>query len=262
MTANITIHPTILRMSGMKVVLTNDDGIEAPGLAALITIISEIAAPVVVAPRIEQSGAAHRVTARLPISFREAGENRYWVDATPADCARVALKHLAPDADWLVSGINPGANLGSDVYNSGTVAAAREAAILGCRSIAISQYISRGHPIDWAATACHAGPILRMLLSGALGPGAFWNVNLPHPLSCGTAVAYRFCDLDTHPHAYTYLAEGGKLIYQGTIHERPREAGKDVAVCFGGEVSITRIPIGTCALNERKPHGPAADTGG
>ena len=134
----------------MKVVLTNDDGIEAPGLAALITIISEIAAPVVVAPRIEQSGAAHRVTARLPISFREAGENRYWVDATPADCARVALKHLAPDADWLVSGINPGANLGSDVYNSGTVAAAREAAILGCRSIAISQYISRGHPIDWA----------------------------------------------------------------------------------------------------------------
>lgn len=246
----------------MKVVLTNDDGIEAPGLAALVGIISEIATPVVVAPRIEQSGVAHRVTARSPIPFRRAGENRYWVDATPADCARVALKHLVRDADWLVSGINPGANLGSDVYNSGTVAAAREAAILGCRSISISQYISKDHPIDWTATACHAGSILRMLLSSALDAGTFWNVNLPHPLTCDTAVAYRFCDLDTHPHAYTYLAEGEQLIYQGTIHERPRDAGKDVAVCFGGKVSISQIPIGTRTLNERKPYGPEADTRG
>ena len=245
----------------MKVVLTNDDGIEAPGLAALVAIISEFAAPVVVAPRTEQSGVAHRVTARAPISFQKAGEDRYWVDATPADCARVALKHLATDADWLVSGINPGANLGSDVYNSGTVAAAREAAILGCRSISISQYISRGHGVDWAATACHAAPVLRMLLSSPLEAGAFWNVNLPHPLSCDAATAYRFCDLDPHPHAYTYLEKNDQLIYQGTIHERPRDPGKDVAVCFGGEVAITRIPIGTCPLDQRGPVGPDGSAG-
>lgn len=234
----------------MKIVLTNDDGFEAPGLAALIRIISEFATPVVVAPRTEQSGVAHRVTARSPIPFGQAGENRWWVDATPADCARVALKHLVPDADWLVSGINPGANLGSDVYNSGTVAAAREAAILGCRSIAVSQYISRDRAVDWEATMCHAASILRMLFSGGLAGGTFWNVNLPHPIACDRVVAYRFCDLDTHPHAYTYRAEDGKLIYEGTIHERRRDPGKDVDVCFGGEVAITRVPIGTCALNE------------
>ncbi|AQV03112.1 5'/3'-nucleotidase SurE [Desulfococcus multivorans] len=236
----------------MKVVLTNDDGIDAPGLAALVAIISEIAVPVVVAPRIEQSGAAHRVTARSPIPFRQTGENRYWVDASPADCARVALKHLVPDAGWLISGINAGANLGSDVYNSGTVAAAREAAILGCRSIAVSQYIAKGHAVDWTVTAAHAAPILRMLISGRLEAGTFWNVNLPHPLPRDPVVPYRFCDLDTHPHAYTYRVEAGQLIYQGTIHERPRAPGRDVAVCFDdGAAAVTRIPIGTCALNER-----------
>lgn len=238
----------------MKVVITNDDGIAAPGLAALIRIVSAFARPVVVAPRIEQSGVAHRVTARAPLAYGRAGENRWWVDATPADCARVALKHLVPDADWLISGINPGANLGSDVYNSGTVAAAREAAILGCPAIAVSQYISRGNPLDWEATAWHAASVLRMLLSdGGHLEGTFWNVNLPHPIASGQAVGHRFCDLDTHPHAYTYRAEEGSLIYHGTIHERPRAPGRDVAVCFGGEVSITRIPIGTCAMNERPP---------
>ncbi len=237
----------------MKVVLTNDDGIDAPGLDALAGIISTFALPVVVAPRIEQSGVAHRVTAKAPISYGPAGENRYWVEATPADCARVALKHLAVDADWLISGINPGANLGSDVYNSGTVAAAREAAILGCRSIAVSQYISKGGAVDWTATARHAATILRMLMSQALEAGSFWNVNLPHPLARDAAVAYRFCDLDTHPHAYTYRTEGAQLIYQGTIHDRPRDAGKDVAVCFGGAAAITRIPIGACTHHEHRP---------
>jgi len=235
----------------MKVVLTNDDGYAAEGLAALTEIISAVATPVVVAPLVEQSGVAHRVTARSPIVFHRAGQDRYWVDATPADCARVALKHLVPDAAWLIAGINPGANLGSDVYNSGTVAAAREAAILGCRSIAISQYIARDRLIDWTATAHHAGRVLRMLLSEKLDPGAFWNVNLPHPLTCDTPVEYRFCDLDIQPHAYTYLAEGDQLIYQGTIHDRPRDAGKDVAVCFGGRISITRIPVGTCTAGSQ-----------
>ena len=129
-----------------------------------------------------------------------------------------------------------------------TVAAAREAAILGCRSIAVSQYISRGQPIDWEATMCHAGPILRMLFADGHFEKTFWNVNLPHPIACDRAPAYRFCDLDTHPHAYSYRAEGGQLIYQGTIHERRRDPGKDVDVCFGGEVAITRIPIGTDAI--------------
>ena len=101
---------------------------------------------------------AHRVTTRSALRVEQLDTDKFSVDGTPADCVRLALKKLAPDAAWLVAGINPGANLGSDVYNSGTVAAAREAAILGVRSIAISQYIARDHEVNWEhhRTSCRA----------------------------------------------------------------------------------------------------------
>ena len=153
----------------MKIVLTNDDGISAPGLeAALLCLQSRGADVTVVAPTEARSGVGHQVTTRLPIVVNPVGEKRYSVQGTPADCTRLALKEIVPDADWVIAGINRGANLGSDVYNSGTVAAAREAAILGCRSIAVSQYVTRDHHIDWQVTGYHAGPVLRLLLEQVL----------------------------------------------------------------------------------------------
>ncbi len=227
-------------------VITNDDGIDAPGLDALYQCVRQLGDIVIVAPQHPQSGIAHRVTTRNPISFDQLDPKRFSIDGTPADCARIALKRLVPDADWLISGINPGANLGSDVYNSGTVAAAREATILGCRAIAISQYIAKDQHVDWPVTGYHARPVLQMLLSRDLAPGHFWNVNLPHPLDMDTAPGYEFCGLDTHPHRYTYHQHGDVLIYKGTIHERPRDAGKDVAVCFDeGKIAITCLAVGT-----------------
>ena len=184
----------------LKIVIANDDGIDAPGLAALVRCARRLGDVVIVAPQHPQSGIAHRVTTREPILINELEANRHSIDGTPADCARIALKVIAPDAGWLISGINPGANLGSDVYNSGTVAAAREAAILGYRAIAVSQYIE-------------------------------------------------FCELDTHPHNYAYHQNGNELTYKGTIHARPRDAGKDVAVCFDeGRIAITRLAVGTGEL--------------
>ena len=150
---------------------------------------------------------------------------------------------IVPDAAWLIAGINPGANLGSDVYNSGTVAAAREAAILGCRSLAISQYIARDEAIDWDITATHAAPVIAMLLKQVIESGSYWNVNLPHPLTRRSVPDHIFCDLDIHPHQYTYRKDGNTFRYVGTIHERPRTPGRDVAVCFGGAVSITRLSL-------------------
>ncbi|MGD8493872.1 MAG: 5'/3'-nucleotidase SurE [Desulfobacterales bacterium] len=230
----------------LKIVLTNDDGIDAPGLKTLFQCMQSLGDIVTVAPQRPQSGTAHRVTTRDPIHFNQADTDRFGINGTPADCARVALKRFAPDADWLISGINPGANLGSDVYNSGTVAAAREATILGCRAIAISQYIARDRQIDWAATGYHARPVLQMLLSRDLAHGHFWNVNLPHPHGTDIELSYAFCDLDTHPHQYTYDQQGDALIYKGTIHERPRDAGKDVAVCFDeGKIAITCLAVDT-----------------
>ena len=226
--------------------ITNDDGIDAPGLEALARCVRPLGDVAVVAPQHAQSGIAHRVTTRDPIRINKLEPNRHSVDGTPADCARIALKVIAPDADWLISGINPGANLGSDVYNSGTVAAAREAAILGYRAIAVSQYIAKDQKVGWPITAYHAGPVLQMLVGRDLAPGHFWNVNLPHPIVKNSKVAYEFCELDTHPHNYVYHQNGNKLTYKGSIHERPRDPGKDVAVCFDeGKIAITRLAVGT-----------------
>jgi 5'-nucleotidase len=233
----------------LKIVITNDDGIDAPGLEALARCVRRLGEVVVVAPQHAQSGIAHRVTTHDPIRIHQLEPNRHSIDGTPADCTRIALKVIAPDSDWLISGINAGANLGSDVYNSGTVAAAREAAILGYRAIAVSQYVAKDQNVDWAVTGDHACPVLQMLLSRDLAPGDFWNVNLPHPLRKNSELASEFCELDTHPHSYAYHRNGDELTYTGTIHERPRDPGKDVAVCFDeGKIAITRLAVGTGAL--------------
>ena len=227
----------------VKIVVTNDDGFDAPGIEALLAVARAHAEPVILAPETAQSGVGHQVTTHEPIVVACRGENLYSVAGTPADCVRLALKVIAPDADWVIAGINPGANLGSDIYQSGTVAAAREAAILGCRAMAVSQYISRDGRIDWQITTGRAGEIVGMLLDRILPTGSYWNVNLPHPLEHHSPVAYRFCDPDTNPHRYTYSRDGDVFRYSGTIHERPRDPDRDVAVCFGGEVSISCLSL-------------------
>jgi 5'-nucleotidase len=230
----------------LKFVLTNDDGVDAPGLDALVKCVRQLGEASIVAPQHAQSGIAHRVTTRSPIRISRLGENRHSIDGSPADCARIALKVIAPDASWLISGINAGANLGSDVYNSGTVAAAREAAILGYPAVAVSQYIAKDQQVDWAITGDYACKVLQMLLNRDPGSGYFWNVNLPHPLQRDSEITYQFCGLDTQPHKYVYRQSGDQLYYEGTIHEPPRDPGKDVAVCFDERrIAITRIAIGT-----------------
>jgi 5'-nucleotidase len=229
----------------LKIILTNDDGIDAPGLETLQRCVQDEGKIVVVAPTHPQSGIGHQVTTRSPIPVEKLDHNRYSVDGTPADCSRIALKQLAPDADWLIAGINPGANLGSDVYNSGTVAAAREAAILGCRSMAISQYVAKDQQINWDITGYHAAAVLKMLIKKTIEPAWFWNVNLPHPLNDYSEIALGFCGLDTNPHKYDFRKNGKEYIYSGSIHERPRNSGTDVTVCFDEKkISVTKIPVG------------------
>jgi 5'-nucleotidase len=233
----------------LKIIITNDDGIDAPGLKTLARCVRDAGDPIIVAPAEAQSGTGHRVTVRAPIRVAEIKTNVYRVEGTPADCSRIALKQLVPNADALIAGINPGANLGSDVYNSGTVAAAREAAILGFPAIAISQYIARDQQINWEFTGRSARPVLHMLLKRRLPKAHFWNVNLPHPLSKATHPAFQFCGLDTHPHRYEYVINGDEYTYHGSIHERPRDPGTDVAVCFDeGKIAITQIGVGTASL--------------
>ena len=117
----------------MHFLLTNDDGIHAPGLAALAEAIRlrPDSTLTIVAPSTEQSQCGHRVTTREPITVTQHGADRYSVDGTPADCVRIALFALGLAPDFVISGVNAGGNLGQDLHISGTVAGAREAAFHG-----------------------------------------------------------------------------------------------------------------------------------
>lgn len=228
----------------MNIVLINDDGYGEPGLDTLDEVVRSIGSPIIVAPFAPQSGLGHQVTTKNPIRVsRGKRENHFVVHGAPADCTRLAIKALVPDVEWVLAGINPGANLGSDVYQSGTIAAAREAAILGVNAIAISQYIAPAWTIDWQATAWHLADVLPVVMSGHLAPGQFWNINLPSPITVGSRIEHRFGPLDKHPHKYRFRKEGDAYRYEGTIHDRPRTSGSDVDICFGGRTSITRMEI-------------------
>lgn len=227
----------------MKIVVTNDDGYDQPGLAALVEAVRPLGGVSVVAPATAQSNVGHQVTLREPVRVDHLTAHTYVVHATPADCSRLAIKELAPDVDWIIAGINPGANLGSDVYQSGTVAAAREAAILGVKAVAISQYIARDWVVDWPAATVQAARCLADIVTRPMKPGQFWNVNLPSPLSIDSELACRTCSLDTHPHSYRYIESNGIYRYAGIIHDRPRTAGRDVDVCFSGAISATLMEV-------------------
>jgi len=227
----------------LKFIITNDDGYGEPGLNALVAAARALGEVVVAAPKDPSSFISHRVTVRKPLQVDQPEKGRFIVHGSPADCARVALKNLAPDADWLLAGINPGANLGNDVYQSGTVAAAREAAILGVRAVAVSQYVAPGRSLDWAAAGHHTARALAELFQKDLARGEFWNMNLPSPLDSDGETPWQFCPRDRHAHNYRFEEKEGFYHYKGTIHDRPHSRGSDVAVCFNGKIAITRMEI-------------------
>ena len=184
----------------MKLIVTNDDGIEAEGLQTLVRLASQWGEVVVVAPAEPQSGVGHQLTTDRPIRVDKLTEESYRIWGTPADCSRLALNCLGSDSDWVLSGINHGGNLGVDVYESGTVAAAREAAIHGCKAVALSHYTVKGRSIDWPLAAERLRPVLDSLLNETLEAGCFLNVNLPHPEHNRACLETKHAPVDTSPH--------------------------------------------------------------
>ncbi len=228
-----------------RFLLTNDDGIEAPGLAALQAALPEGADFIVVAPREELSACSHQVTTSRPICARRIGERRFEVDSWPADCVRVAARGMRNRFDWVLAGINHGANLGADVYYSGTVAAVREAALLGLPAIAVSHYRDRVlSESDWRRATEWVRNLLPHLLKRPLARGCFWNVNLPSLPSGSADPPVVECDVDTSPVDLTYATSDGRYTYTGVYSRRGRQAGRDVDTCFGGNVAVSlmRLP--------------------
>src|SRR5258705_1745321 len=168
------------------VVLTNDDGIHAPGLAALETAIGELGDVYVVAPEREQSTCGHALTLHRPLRPHRLAERRFAVNGTPADCVNSAGLGFTPAPPVLVVvGINPGANLGDDVTYSGTIAAAMEGTILGVPSIAVS--LLDGGDFDVAGRVARL-IAMRVLVSG-LPPQTLLNVNVPAQPPLGIRLA-------------------------------------------------------------------------
>jgi len=169
----------------MRILLTNDDGINARGLDLLETIAQAISDDIwIVAPTEEQSGAGHSLTLTQPVRLRRHDNRRFSVTGTPTDAVMLALAHIMKDSppDLILSGINRGANLAEDVTYSGTVSAAMEGALAGVPSIALSQSYSRegmGDTVPFAAAEAWASKVLGRLVDFETAPGTLINVNFP-----------------------------------------------------------------------------------
>ncbi|HRK95946.1 MAG TPA: 5'/3'-nucleotidase SurE [Rhodospirillales bacterium] len=169
-------------LAAARVLLANDDGIQAPGLRLLERILRKEAREVwVVAPETEQSAASHSLTMRRPLYVRKVGRRRYTVDGTPTDCILLAIHQVMKrnPPDVVISGINRGGNMGEDATYSGTVAAAREGTMLGFPSVALSQLYEDGSPVHWETAERWTPEVLRRLLQASWPPAVLINVNFP-----------------------------------------------------------------------------------
>lgn len=231
--------------------LSNDDGIHAEGLRCLARAVEHLGDVVVVAPATEQSTRSHALTLHRPLRVLPAGPGLWSVDGTPADCTYVALHHptMLPRKPTLVlSGINHGANLGSDVFYSGTVAAAREAAFRGVPAMALSMP-SSGDPAVCAALAVpFVERLLAALARGVVGPTPLLNLNFPHGEPKGarhTGLGVRtyedLVEVREDPRGRQYLWIGGPSV------EHPLVEGSDTQAFDAGYVSISalRLDMGT-----------------
>lgn len=226
----------------MKFLITNDDGIDAAGLNALVDAARTLGDPIVVAPAGPQSGVSHAVTWREGVRIEKRGENRFAIHGTPADCTRLGLLRVVPDAKWVLSGINHGSNLGADMYYSGTVAAVREAVLHGWPGIAVSHYYKAGMDYDWPRATGWVAPILKDLLGKPNEQGMFYNINLPHLEANEPDPEVVWCELDPNPLPLNYRhEEESGLFFAGDYRLRDRTPGADVDVCFSGSIAVTTV---------------------
>jgi 5'-nucleotidase len=196
----------------MRILLTNDDGIHAPGLAVLERIAARFSDDVwICAPDEEQSGAGHSLTLTRPVRLKQQDERRFSVTGTPTDAVTMALKRLMPEPpDLILSGVNRGANLGDDVTYSGTVSAAFEGALAGIRSIALSQvYVSEGmgDDVSFEAAENWGEQAIRPLLDAPFAPRTLVNINFP-PLTADKVRGIKVVRQGFHDYSRGSVVEG------------------------------------------------------
>src|SRR5262247_251723 len=235
----------------MRILLTNDDGIDAPGLHALREIARQLSEDVwVFAPETNQSGASHSLSLHEPLRMRRVDERAFAVRGTPSDSVIMGVRPVLKDKtpDLVLSGVNSGANMAEDVTYSGTIAGAFEGTILGIRSMALSQAygIEGRNAIKWRTVLAHAPALIRKLLAVDWAPSSVMNINFPDRepddvvATVVTTQGKRDPGLlqieerrDTWGNPYYWLA-----------FERRRsttEAGTDLWAVYSGHISVTPL---------------------
>ena len=166
----------------LRILLTNDDGIQSIGFGVLERIAQELSDDIwVCAPEREQSAASHSLTIHRPLRLRQIAERRFAADGTPTDCVLLAVNHVLKDhrPDLVLSGVNHGYNIAEDVTYSGTIAAAMEATLLGIRAVALSQELRDDQPPSWDAAEAWGPEAVRKAIAFDWPPGVLVNVNFP-----------------------------------------------------------------------------------
>jgi 5'-nucleotidase len=237
----------------MRILLTNDDGIHAPGLAVLERIAARFSDDVwICAPAEEQSGAGHSLTLNRPVRLRQHDARRFSVTGTPTDAVTMALKKLLPaPPDLILSGVNRGANLGDDVTYSGTVSAAFEGALAGIRSVALSQvYASEGlaDEVPFESAEFWGERVLAPLLGVPFAPRTLVNVNFP-PLPAEAVKGIRVVRQGFHDYARGSVIEStdprGFRYYWFGLHGIEHTPGHatDLEAIADGYVSVTPLQL-------------------
>ncbi len=237
-----------MEFASARILVTNDDGIHAPGLGVLERIARSLADDIwVIASEAEHSGASHSLTLTMPLRIRRTGRRRFAVGGTPADCVLLGVNEILADRrpDLVLSGVNAGGNLGEDIAYSGTVAAAMEATLLGIPAIALSQVRREGHPVRWAAAARHGADIVRRLTARSWPADAMVNVNFPdradgrvegiEAVRTGRRKIGGALDRGVDP-------RGNPFYWMGTLRdEDPSIRGTDLFAVNEGRIAVTAL---------------------
>jgi len=239
-----------LPLDEARILLTNDDGIAAPGLKSLERIARELSRDIwVVAPELEQSGAGHSLTLRRPLRIRQLGRRRFAVDGTPTDAVLLAVNQImrAHRPTLVLSGVNRGGNLGEDVTYSGTIAAAMEATLLGVPAVALSLEVAQGKPPRWDSVERHAPRVIRRLMAAGWPSNVFINVNFPNrpPAQVGPIEIARQGRRKIGDELGERLDLRGEHYYWiGPMRtEEPTQPGTDLAAVNDGRIAVTPLHL-------------------
>lgn len=234
----------------LRILLSNDDGISAPGLKTLEKIAHQLSDDVwVVAPETEQSGVGHSLSLRRPLRLRHLSPQKYAVDGTPTDCMVIALKEILKDnpPDLVLSGVNNGGNLAEDVTYSGTVAAAMEATLLGVPAIALSQVKEHNHPVKWSTAEHFAPDIIRKLIEKSWPKNVLININFPNRI-VESVTGVRVCEQGQREFSADlkeWMDPRGEPYYWLGIfrHHEHKDRSTDLWAVQNGKVSVTPLHL-------------------